>query len=140
MRNSVTVNTRKEFEDAVNTNTDKIIVTGNLAQEIIAAQNKKSAVKKLGIRSAVLAGLVGLAGVIAAPITGGASLAATAVCSKVAVTTGTVAITAGTVDVLVGVLGVLGVMGIAKSIVDTVRKNYDVRISNDATRVEFTRK
>ena len=140
MSKSVTVSTKKEFENAVNKKFEKIIVTGQLAQDIIAAQKKKSRAKKFGIGSAVLAGVVGLAGLVAAPITGGASLAATAVCSKVAITTGTVAVAAGTVDVVAGVLGILGVMGIAGSIVKTIGKNYDVNISAGSTRVEFTRK
>ena len=38
MSKSVTVSTKKEFENAVNKKFEKIIVTGQLAQDIIAAQ------------------------------------------------------------------------------------------------------
>ena len=140
MKDCVTVSTKKDFEDAVNDNIGKIIVTGRLAQNIIAAQKKKSRTKKIGILSAVLAGLAGFAGVVMAPVTGGASLAATAVCSKVAVTTGTVSVAAGTIDIVIGVLGVLGAMKIAGNILNTIKENYDVKISAGSTSVEFTRK
>ena len=73
---TVTVSTKEELETAVKNNTDKIIITGDLAQKIISAQKKKSVAKKVGIGGAVVAGLATVGGIMAAPITGGASAVA----------------------------------------------------------------
>ena len=51
---TVTVSTKEELERAVNNKIDKIIITGGLAQKIIAAQKKKSIGKKIGIGGAIV--------------------------------------------------------------------------------------
>lgn len=140
MSKSVTVSTKKEFEDAVNKMIDKIIVTGKLALDIIAAQKKKAIAKKLGVGSIALVGASTLFGVVSAPFTGGASLAASTAVSNMVITIGGLKVTAGAAEVVAAVIGILGTVGIAANVVKTIVKNYDINISSGSSRVELTRK
>lgn len=136
---TVKVSTKEELETAVKNNTDKIIITGDLAQKIISAQKKKSVAKKVGIGSAVVAGLATVGGIVAAPITGGASAVA-GLSYAVATTAGGTAVALTTTE-LVAVCGiVLGALGIAASVINTISKNYNVKVSAGSTTVECTRK
>ena len=136
---TVTVSTKEELESAVKNNTDKIIITGDLAQKIISAQKKKSVAKKVGIGGAVAAGVAAVAGIVAAPVTGGISAAA-GVSYAVATTAGGAAVALSTTE-LIAVCGtVLGALGIAASVINTISKNYNVKVSAGSTTVECTRK
>lgn len=136
---TVTVSTKEELETAVKNNTDKIIITGDLAQKIISAQKKKSVAKKAGIGGAVVAGLATVGGIMAAPITGGASAVA-GLSYAVATTAGGTAVALTTTE-LIAVCGtVLGALGIAAGVINTISKNYNVKVSAGATTVECTRK
>ena len=84
---TVTVSTKEELETAVKNNSDKIIITGDLAWKIISAQKKKSVAKKVGIGSAIAAGVATVVGLAAAPFTCGASAVA-GVSSALAITIG----------------------------------------------------
>lgn len=69
--NTITVTNKEDFEKAVNEQADKIIITGDFAKSIISTQKKKNVSKKVGIGSLITGGLVLVAGVAAAPFTGG---------------------------------------------------------------------
>ena len=78
MSDSVTVRTKEELEEAVESDADKIVVKGDLAKQI---RNGR------GIRKVAPAALAALVGAIAAlPFTGGASMA---VAAPIAMATGT---------------------------------------------------
>ena len=136
---TVTVSTKEELETAVKNNTDKIIITGDLAQKIISGQKKKSVAKKVGIGGVVGAGLATVGGILAAPVTGGASAVA-GLSYAVATTAGGTAVALTTTE-LIAVCGtVLGALGIAAGVINTISKNYNVKVSAGATTVECTRK
>ena len=136
---TVTVSTKEEFERAVNNKIDKIIITGSLAQKIIAAQKKKSIGKKIGIGGAIVTGAATVAGLALAPATGGTSAVA-AISNLVATTAAGTTMAFSTAELIVISGTVLGVAGFAASIINTVAKNYDVKVSAGSTTVECTRK
>lgn len=136
---TVTVSTKEELEKAVNNNVDKIIITGDMASKIIRSQKKKSVAKKVGIGSAVAAGVAAVAGIVAAPVTGGASAVAGVSYAVATTATGT-AVALSTTELIASILGVLGALGIAAGVINSISKNYDVKISSGSTTVECTRK
>ena len=136
---TITVNTKEELEKAVNNNVERIIITGDMAERIIKAQKKKSVAKKVGIGTVAAAGVATAAGIIAAPFTGGASAIA-GVSYAVATTASGTAIALTTTELIASILGVLGALGIAAGVVNTISKNYDVKVSAGSTTVECTRK
>lgn len=136
---TVTVSTKEELEKAVNNNVDKIIITGDMASKIIRSQKKKSVAKKVGIGSAVAAGVAAVAGIVAAPVTGDASAVAGVSYAVATTATGT-AVALSTTELIVSILGVLGALGIAAGVINSISKNYDVKISSGSTTVECTRK
>lgn len=135
----VTVSTKEELEKAVNNNVDKIIITGDMASKIIRSQKKKSVAKKVGIGSAVATGVAAVAGIVAAPVTGGASAVAGVSYALATTATGT-AVALSTTELIASILGVLGALGIAAGVINSISKNYDVKISSGSTTVECTRK
>ena len=137
---TVTVSTKEAFEKAVNSKAEKIIVTGNFAQKIISTQNKKSIGKKIGIGGAIVAGAAAVAGVIAAPFTGGASAVAGVICAKTAATVGAATITLSTVDFIALLGAALGAIGISANVINTITKNYNIKVSAGSTTVECTKK
>lgn len=130
---TVEVSTKADFEQAVKNNAEQIIVTGDLAREIISAQKKKSVGKKVGIASGITLAATVVAGIVLAPVTAGASVAAAS-----ALTIG--GVTATTAEVVIAASTILGVAGIAAATINTVAKNYDVKINAKDTTVECTRK
>ena len=139
---TVTVSTKDELESAVKSNAEKIIITGELAKEIAKAQKKKSAAKKVGIGSAIGAGVAVVAGIAAAPFTAGASAVAASipVTSAFAATATAGAVTLSTTEFIVAILGALGVLGITAGTINSIAKNYNVKVSAGSTTVECTRK
>ena len=138
---TVTVSTKEELETAVKNNADKIIITGDFAQKIISAQKKKSVAKKVGIGSMLAGGVAAGIGILTAPVTGGTSAVA-GVSYLVATTTaaGGTAVALSTAEVIAGILGVLGALGIAAGVINTISKNYNVKVSAGTTTVECTKK
>ena len=134
---TVEVSTKADFEKAVKNNVERIIVTGDLAREIISAQKKKSVGKKIGIAGGIGIAASAIAGIALAPFTAGASLAATA--SAIA-TVGGVTVAMTTAEVAMLAATVLGVAGIAAATINTVAKNYNVKVNTKDTTVECTRK
>lgn len=130
---TVEVSTKADFEQAVKNNAERIIVTGDLAKEIISAQKKKSVGKKVGIAGGIGIAASAIAGIALAPVTAGASLAAAS-----ALTIG--GVTATTAEVAMLAATVLGVAGIATATINTVAKNYDVKVNAGNTTIECTRK
>lgn len=138
---TVTVSTKDELENAVRNNAEKIIITGNLAKEIAKAQKKKSVAKKVGIGSAIGAGVAVVAGIAAAPFTAGASAVAAATTAGAVITTaGGTAVALSTTELIAGILGALGALGIAAGTINSIAKNYNVKVSAGSTTVECTRK
>ena len=140
---TVTVSTKEELETAVKNNSDKIIIIGDLAQKIISAQKKKSVAKKVGIGSmlagGVAAGVATVVGLAAAPVTGGASAVA-GVSYLVATTAGGTVVALSTAELIVVCGTVLVALGISASVINTISKNYDVKLCAGSTTVECTRK
>ena len=134
----VNVTTKDELERAVKNNTEKIVITGDLAKKIISTQKKKSVAKKVGISSIVLSAVAAVAGLVAAPLTGGASAVASASFATVALTGGGITLT--TAEVAILVVGALGALGISVGIINIIAKNYNVKISAGSTTVELMRK
>ena len=138
---TVTVSTKDELENAVRNNAEKIIITGSLAKEIAKAQKKKSVAKKVGIGSAIGAGVAVAAGIAAAPFTAGASAVAAATTAGAVITTaGGTAVALSTTELIAGILGALGALGIAAGTINSIVKNYNVKVSAGSTTVECTRK
>ena len=130
---TVEVSTKADFEKAVKNNVERIIVTGDLAKEMIAAQKKKAVGKKIGIAGGIGIAATVVAGIALAPVTAGASVAAAS-----ALTIG--GLTATTAEVAIAATAILGVAGIAAATINTVAKNYDVKVNAGNTTVECTRK
>ncbi len=151
---TVTVSTKDELESAVKNNAEKIIITGDLAKEIAKVQKKKSVAKKVGIGSAIGAGVAVVAGIAAAPFTAGASavaasipvtsalaaFTATAGAGAVITTAGGTTVALSTAEFIAGILGTLGALGIAAGTINSIAKNYNVKVSAGSTTVECTRK
>lgn len=141
---TVTVKTKEELERAVKNREEKIIIRGTLASKIIRNQKKKSLAKKIGIGSAIGSAVAVVAGIIAAPVTGGASAVAgvsyATVSYAIATTAGGTAVALSTTEFIAGILGILGALGIAAGIVNIISKNYDVTINANSKSVECTRK
>ena len=138
---TVEVSTKADFEQAVKNNVERIIVTGDLAKEIIAAQKKKAVGKVVGTAGGV--GLLAtIAGIALAPVTAGASLAAVipAVSHAVVATAGGVTVAMTTADLAIAASTLLGLGGIAVATINTVAKNYNVKVNAGNTTVECTRK
>ena len=134
---TVEVSTKVDFEQAVKNNVERIIVTGNLAKSIISAQKKKSVGKKIGIAGGIgIAATIG-AGIALAPFTAGASVA---VASAVTATIGGTTVVMTTAELAIIAATVLGVAGFSTAIINTVAKNYDVKVNAGNTTVECTRK
>ena len=132
---TVEVSAKADFEKAVKNNVERIIVTGDLAKNIISAQKKKSVGKKIGIAGGIGIAASTIAGIALAPVTAGASVAAA---SALTIGGGTVAMT--TAEVAIAATTILGVAGIAAATINTVAKNYDVKVTTKDTTVECTRK
>ena len=132
---TVEVSTKVDFEKAVKNNAERIIVTGDLAKEMIAAQKKKAVGKVVGTAGGV--GLLAtIAGIALAPVTAGASVAAA---SALTIGGGTVAMT--TAEVAIAATTILGVAGIAAATINTVAKNYDmIKVNKEPPSIEFIKK
>lgn len=141
---TVTVRTKEELERAVKNREEKIIIRGPLASKIIQNKKKKSIAKKIGIGSAIGSAVVTVAGIIAAPFTGGASAVAglsyATVSYAFATTAGGTAVALSTTEFIAGILGILGALGIAAGVVNIISKNYDIKIQAKSTAVVCTRK
>ncbi|MCH5283914.1 MAG: hypothetical protein J1E59_09725 [Treponema sp.] len=139
---TVEVSTKADFEKAVKNNVERIIVTGDLAREIISAQKKKSVGKKIGIAGGIGIAVSAIAGIALAPFTAGASVAAAipAVSHAVVTTTGGAVVAMTTAEVAIAASTILGVAGIAAATINTVAKNYNVKVNTKDTTVECTRK
>lgn len=137
---TATVSTKEDFENAVNRGVDKIILTGELAEKIIKAQKTKSIGKKVGIAGVATGVAAGIAGIALAPVTAGASIPASGAVAHAVITTGSITAALSTAELIATIAGILGVAGFATSIINTVAKNYDVKISAGNTTVECTKK
>lgn len=100
----ITVRTKEELEQALKNNQDlPIRVEGAYAKTFANQIRSESSKKKVGKAAMLVGGLAVLGGVIAAPFTGGASLAGSAAgAAALGLTIGTVTITAGELAMILG--------------------------------------
>lgn len=94
----VTVYTKEELEQALRAKESHIRIKGELAEVIKKKVKRQKTAKKIGIGTAA----IGAAALIAAPLTGGASLIAGAGATAMGLTVGTVTITVAELAILVG--------------------------------------
>ena len=145
---TVEVSAKADFEKAVKNNVERIIVTGDLAKNIISAQKKKSVGKKIGIAGGIGIAATVVAGIALAPFTAGASAAAASAFGVSAFTAtiggGTVALTTAEVAIIAGAAAstILGAVGISAQVICRFLENYDMIKVNrgDTTIVECTKK
>ena len=110
----ITINNRRDLEQALKRKESHIIIVGSLADEILEKAKSKQKKKKVA-KVASAAAIVG--GIVAAPFTAGTSLAATAA----GLTVGTLTITAAELAIIIG--GAVAICGLLKG--------YNIKIFPD---------
>ncbi|MDY3938777.1 MAG: hypothetical protein SOZ27_00655 [Spirochaetia bacterium] len=125
------VRTKEDFKRAVEICPDKIIFKDEMAEVVKKAISQKKLKKKIGIGSGILAGAGVLAGIVAAPFTGGASLGV----SALSFAAGTAA--AGTITVSMSLVGAgligafigLGIGLTSKDLMEMLKKYKKVHVN-----------
>lgn len=138
------VRTKEDFKRAVEICPDKIIFKDEMAEVVKKAISQKKLKKKIGIGSGILAGAGVLAGIVAAPFTGGASLGVSAL-SFAAGTAAAGTAAAGTITVstslfiagLVGAFVGLGIGLTSKELMEMLKKYKKVHINPKIGDMEF---
>lgn len=138
------VRTKEDFKRAVEICPDKIIFKDEMAEVVKKVISQKKLKKKIGIGSGILAGAGVLAGIVAAPFTGGASLGGTAL-SFAAGTAAAGTAAAGTITVstslfiagLVGAFVGLGIGLTSKELMEMLKKYKKVHINPKTGDMEF---
>jgi len=121
------VSTKEEFAKACNEKPQKIILEGEIAEQIKRSIKAKKTGKAIGIGGGALA-LVGIiGGIVAAPITMGTSLGVTAA-GIAGLTVGTVTLTTVEVAIVAGVI--VSGFGVSLVVAKDVLKHYDINIGN----------
>lgn len=113
----ITVRTKDELEQAIKNNRNKecIRVEGPYAKTLANKVRSKKRVKKVGKIAMAGGALAIVGGLVAAPFTGGASLAGSAAgATAMGLTIGTVTITTTELAMILGVGGLLGRYAISK--------------------------
>lgn len=133
------VRTKEDFKRAVEICPDKIIFKDEMAEVVKKAISQKKLKKKIGIGSGILAGAGVLAGIVAAPFTGGASLGGTAL-SFAAGTAAAGTITVSTSLFIAGLVGAFVGLGIgltSKELMEMLKKYKKVHINPKTGDMEF---
>lgn len=133
------VRTKEDFKRAVEICPDKIIFKDEMAEVVKKVISQKKLKKKIGIGSGILAGAGVLAGIVAAPFTGGASLGVTAL-SFAAGTAAAGTITVSTSLFIVGLVGAFVGLGIgltSKELMEMLKKYKKVHINPKTGDMEF---
>lgn len=133
------VRTKEDFKRAVEICPDKIIFKDEMAEVVKKAISQKKLKKKIGIGSGILAGAGVLAGIVAAPFTGGASLGVTAL-SFAAGTAAAGTITVSTSLFIAGLVGAFVGLGIgltSKELMEMLKKYKKVHINPKTGDMEF---
>lgn len=133
------VRTKEDFKRAVEICPDKIIFKDEMAEVVKKAISQKKLKKKIGIGSGILAGAGVLAGIVAAPFTGGASLGV----SALSFAAGTAA--AGTITVSMSLVGAgligafigLGIGLTSKELMEMLKKYRKVHVNTKTGDWEF---
>ena len=133
------VRTKEDFKRAVEICPDKIIFKDEMAEVVKKAISQKKLKKKIGIGSGILAGAGMLAGIVAAPLTGGASLRV----SALSFAAGTAA--AGTITVSMSLVGAgligafigLGIGLTSKELMEMLKKYRKVHVNPKTGDWEF---
>ena len=98
-----TVYTQNELEEAIKAHEEKILCKGEIARQFAKKKKRKRAARIGGV-------LVAIGGIVAIPLTGGASLLGTLGAAAVGLTVGTITISAAELAILLG--GVVALTGI----------------------------
>lgn len=125
------VRTKEDFKRAVEICPDKIIFKDEMAEVVKKVISQKKLKKKIGIGSGILAGAGVLAGIVAAPFTGGASLGVTAL-SFAAGTAAAGTITVSTSLFIAGLIGAFIGLGIgltSKELMEMLKKYRKVHVN-----------
>ena len=133
------VRTKEDFKRAVEICLDKIIFKDEMAEVVKKVISQKKLKKKIGIGSGILAGAGVLAGIVAAPFTGGASLGGTAL-SFAAGTAAAGTITVSTSLFIAGLVGAFVGLGIgltSKELMEMLKKYKKVHINPKTGDMEF---
>lgn len=133
------VRTKEDFKRAVEICPDKIIFKDEMAEVVKKAISQKKLKKKIGIGSGILAGAGVLAGIVAAPFTGGASLGVTAL-SFAAGTAAAGTITVSTSLFIAGLVGAFVGLGIgltSKELMEILKKYKKVHVNPKTGDMEF---
>lgn len=133
------VRTKEDFKRAVEICPDKIIFKDEMAEVVKKVISQKKLKKKIGIGSGILAGAGVLAGIVAAPFTGGASLGGTAL-SFAAGTAAAGTITVSTSLFIAGLVGAFVGLGIgltSKELMEMLKKYKKVHINPKTGDMEF---
>ena len=115
----VTVTTKEDLKNAIETKEDRIIIKGELAQKI-AKQRKASK------GTAIAGGVIAAGSIIAAPFTGGMSLIGGAGAAAT--------MSGGTIALLLAISGLIGLSFYA------LKKDYNVKTTMMGQELELTRK
>lgn len=99
-----TVYTQNELEEAIKAHEEKILCKGEIARQL-AKKKKRKRAARIGVGGALIIG-----GIVAIPLTGGASLLGTLGAAAVGLTVGTITISAAELAILLG--GVVALTGI----------------------------
>lgn len=133
------VRTKEDFKRAAEICPDKIIFKDEMAEVVKKVISQKKLKKKIGIGSGILAGAGVLAGIVAAPFTGGASLGVTAL-SFAAGTAAAGTITVSTSLFIAGLVGAFVGLGIgltSKELMEMLKKYKKVHINPKTGDWEF---
>ena len=143
------VRTKEDFKRAVEICPDKIIFKDEMAEVVKKAISQKKLKKKIGIGSGILAGAGVLAGIVAAPFTGGASLGVSALSfaagTAAAGTAAAGTAAAGTITVSMSLVGAgligafigLGIGLTSKELMEMLKKYRKVHVNPKTGDWEF---
>ncbi|WP_010253001.1 hypothetical protein [Treponema primitia] len=134
------VRTKEDLEKAKNNLPDTIIFEGEMAIKIQKAIKRKKSGKKVGIALAGAGAVAAIiVGIVAAPVTAGASLGATAVgISNLTIGTAAGVATLSLTEVAIVAGVIVSALGVSLAVAKDLLKNYNMEFSNGVAK--FTRK
>jgi hypothetical protein len=135
------VRTKEDFEKVKQQMPEVIIFEGEMAEKMRKAIKAKKIGKAVGIGGGALAVLGVIGGIVAAPVTAGLSLGATAagIAGLTATTVGgTIALSTVEVAIVAGVI--VSALGVSLAVVKDLLKHYDIEIPTANGSLKFTRK
>lgn len=132
------VKTKEDFERVLKEKPDKIIFEGEIGNALVKNLKTKKNIKKASGVAIGIGVAAAIAGIVAAPFTGGTSAVA-GVAAFTATTAGGATLAISTAELVIIVTGALLALGISSVLFNEVIKNYDlVNVTKDGA--EFKRK